>query len=75
MGVKTAIETLFPTNVFRSGQHAAGFINTNACFCVSSRDYLTSKGQGQNMTSGQGHVMTKIGHVAYQSTRLDETTQ
>ena len=34
---------------------------------------LTSKGQGQNLTSGRGHVMTKIGNVAYQSTRLDET--
>ena len=34
---------------------------------------LTSKGQGQNLTSNQCHVMTKIGHVAYQPMRLDET--
>ena len=34
---------------------------------------MTLKGQGQNLTSGQGHVMTRRGHVAYQSTCLDET--
>ena len=34
---------------------------------------LTSKGQGQNLTSGQGHVIIELGHVAYQSMRLDET--
>ena len=33
---------------------------------------LTLKGQTQNLTSGQGHVMTDIGHVAYQSMRLDD---
>ena len=33
---------------------------------------LTLKGQGQNLTSGQGHVMTLIGHVAYHSMRLGE---
>ena len=34
---------------------------------------LTSKCQGQHLTSGQGHVIIEIGHVAYQSMRLDET--
>ena len=36
---------------------------------------LTLKGQGQDLVSGQGHVMTGIGHVAFQSrsTHLDET--
>ena len=33
---------------------------------------MTLKGQGQNLTPGLGHVMTEIGHVAYQSIRLDE---
>ena len=31
---------------------------------------FTSKGQGQNLTSGQGHGVTQ---VAYQSKRIDET--
>ena len=31
---------------------------------------LTSKGQGQNLTSGQGHGVTQ---VAYESMRIDET--
>ena len=35
--------------------------------------YLILKGQGQNSTSSQGHVMTEIGHVAYHSTRFDRT--
>ena len=26
-----------------------------------------------NLTSGQGHVMTQVGHAAYQSIRRDET--
>ena len=34
---------------------------------------LTLKGQGKNLTSGQGHVMTEIAHIAYQTMRLDET--
>ena len=34
---------------------------------------MTSKGQLENLTSGQGHDLTQIGHVAYQSIRLDET--
>ena len=31
-----------------------------------------TKGQGQNLTSGQGHEVTLIGHVAYDPMRLDE---
>ena len=37
---------------------------------------MTSKGQFENLTSGQGHQgheMSEIGHVAYQSMRMDET--
>ena len=33
---------------------------------------MTLKGQGQNLTSGQGHVVTQVGHIAYLSMRLDE---
>ena len=33
---------------------------------------MTLKGQGQNLTSGQGHVVTQAGHIAYVSMRLDE---
>ena len=34
---------------------------------------LISKGQGQNLTLDQGHVITKRGNVAYQSTRINKT--
>ena len=34
---------------------------------------MTSKGQVENLTSGQGHDLTEIGHVAYHSIRIDET--
>ena len=34
---------------------------------------MTFKGQFENLTSGQGQVMTRVGHVVYQATRLDET--
>ena len=34
---------------------------------------LTLKVQGQNLTSGQGHMMTKIGHTAYHSMCLHKT--
>ena len=37
---------------------------------------MTLKGQGQSLTSGQsgqGHVMTQMGHISYQSIRLAET--
>ena len=33
---------------------------------------ITLKGQGQNLISGQGHVVTQVGHIAYVSMRLDE---
>ena len=33
---------------------------------------MTLKGQYQNLTSGQGHVVTQVGHIAYESKRLDE---
>ena len=34
---------------------------------------MTLKGQFQNLTSGQGHMVTQVGHIAYESMRLDET--
>ena len=33
---------------------------------------MTSTGQMQDMTSGQGHDLTQKGHVAYQSIRIVE---
>ena len=33
---------------------------------------MTLKGQGQNLTPGQGHVVTQVGHIVYVSMRLDE---
>ena len=33
---------------------------------------MTLKSQGQNLTSGQGHVVTQVGHIVYVSMRLDE---
>ena len=33
---------------------------------------MTLKSQGQNLTSGQGHVVTQVGHITYVSMRLDE---
>ena len=33
---------------------------------------MTLKGQGQNLTSGQGHVDTQVGHITYVSMRRDE---
>ena len=32
--------------------------------------HVGPKGQCQNKTSGQGHVVSQVGHVAYQSMRL-----
>ena len=32
---------------------------------------LTLKDRGQNLTSGQGHVVTQVGHIAYVSMCLD----
>ena len=34
---------------------------------------MTSKGQVKDLTSGQGHDLTEIGHVAYHLMRIDET--
>ena len=48
---------------------------TLSCFShslASKNVFFTLKCQGQTLTSGQGHVVTKIGHVAYQSIRLNE---
>ena len=33
---------------------------------------MTFKSQGQNLTSGQGHVVPQVFHIAYESKRLDE---
>ena len=33
---------------------------------------LTLLGHLKNLTSGQGQVVTRVGHVAYWATRLDE---
>ena len=33
---------------------------------------MNLKGQGQNLNSGQGHVVTQVGNIAYVSMRLDE---
>ena len=44
------------------------------CLVTTHRNMysITLKGQGQNLTSGQGHVVTQLGHIAYESKRLDE---
>ena len=34
---------------------------------------MTFEGQGQNLTSDQGHVVAQVGDVAYKSMPLDET--
>ena len=34
---------------------------------------MTLKGEVENFTSGQGHDLTRIGHVAYNSIRLVKT--
>ena len=34
---------------------------------------VTLQGQGQNVTSDQGHVVTQLGRIAYESMRMDET--
>ena len=34
---------------------------------------MTSKDQVEHLTSGQGHDLTEIGHVAYHSIHIDET--
>ena len=42
-------------------------VNNRVCL-VNARqtDKMTLKGQGPNLTLGQGHVVTQIDHVAYQ---------
>ena len=35
--------------------------------------YMTSKGQVETLTFGQGHDLTQTYHDAYQSIRLDQT--
>ena len=46
-------------------------------FFFSSRrvasNMVTLKSQVQNLTPGQGHLVTQVGHVAYQSMRQDKT--
>jgi len=32
---------------------------------------VTSLGQLQNLTFGQGHLVTQVGHAAYRATRID----
>ena len=32
---------------------------------------MTLKGPGQNLTSGQGHVVTQVGHIVYDTMRPD----
>ena len=47
------------------------------CVCLVKAHFmlwfLTLWGQFQNLTSGQGQVVTQKGHAAYVSTRLGET--
>ena len=45
-------------------RHRVPLVQTNRNIYI-----LTSKGQGQNLSSGQGHGVTQ---VAYQSMRIDE---
>ena len=48
------------------------FWHHHVCLVKTHRNMysMTLKDQGQNLTSGQGHVMTQVGHVV--SMRLDE---
>ena len=50
------------------------FWHHRVCLVKTHRNMysMTLKGQGQNLTSGQGHVVTQVGHIAYVSMRLDE---
>ena len=50
------------------------FWHHRVCLVTTHRNMysMTLKGQGQNLTSGQGHVVTQVGHIAYVSMRLDE---
>ena len=50
------------------------FWHHRVCLVKAHRNMysMTLKGQGQNLTSGQGHVVIQVGHIAYVSMRLDE---
>ena len=50
------------------------FWHHRVCLVMTHRNMysMTFEGQGQNLTSGQGHVVTQVGHLAYVSMRLDE---
>ena len=50
------------------------FWHHRVCLVKTHRNLysMTLKGQGQNLTSGQGHVLTQVGHIAYESMRIDE---
>ena len=50
------------------------FWHHRVCLIKTHRNMysMTFKGQGQNLTSGQGHVVNQVGHIAYVSMRLDE---
>ena len=50
------------------------FWHHRVCLVKTHRNMysMTLKGQGQNLTSGQVHVVTQVGHIAYVSMRLDE---
>ena len=49
------------------------FWHHRVCLVKTHRNMyrMTLEGQGQNLTSGQGHVVTQVGHIAYVSMRLD----
>ena len=50
------------------------FWHHRVCLVKTHRNMyrMTLKDQGQNLTSGQGHVVTQVGHIAYVSMRLDD---
>ena len=52
-------------------------ITLRHCVCLGKARrmvyILTFRGQLENLTSGQGQVVTQVGHIAYWETRLDET--
>ena len=50
------------------------FCHHRVCLVQTHRSMysMTLKGQGQDLTSGQGHVVTQVGHIAFVSMRLNE---
>ena len=50
------------------------FWHHRVCLVKTHRNMyrMTLKRQGQNLTLGQGHMVTQVGHIAYVSMRLDE---